>query len=140
MCIRDSYDSWVITINFINQLGQLQIPGRQTCCIMRGQDNGDAVIDIAPLRMVIEFFGMQGNLGHKAKGLIEILKSEIALDQSAALATGMFDDALRAFAERNAQLAIELKGRDKELDRQNREFTDALVNRMRTTPRICRPI
>lgn len=52
------------------------------------------------------------------------------LDEAAALTQGMFDDALRAFAERNAELAVELKARDKELDRLNREVTDALVNRM----------
>lgn len=52
------------------------------------------------------------------------------LDAAAELALSMFDDALRAFAERNAQLAVDLKARDKELDRLNREFTDALVNRM----------
>lgn len=52
------------------------------------------------------------------------------LDEAAALTQGMFDDALRAFAERNAELAVELKARDKELDRLNREVTDVLVNRM----------
>ncbi len=52
------------------------------------------------------------------------------LDEAAALAMGMFDDALKAFAGRNAQLAVELKARDKELDRLNREVTDVLVNRM----------
>jgi len=72
------------------------------------------------------------NIARRARKINEspLLPEIHLLDQSAALATGMFDDALRAFAERNAQLAIELKGRDKELDRQNREFTDALVNRM----------
>lgn len=52
------------------------------------------------------------------------------LDEAAALTQGMFDDALRAFAERNAELAVELKARDKELDRLNKEFTEALVIRM----------
>jgi phosphate transport system protein len=42
----------------------------------------------------------------------------------------MFDDAVKAFAERNSQLAVELKARDKELDRLNRELTDKLVIRM----------
>ena len=52
------------------------------------------------------------------------------LDAEAELAMSMFADALRAFSERNAQLAKGLKERDKELDRMNREITDALVNRM----------
>ena len=52
------------------------------------------------------------------------------LDESIVLALLMFDDAVRAFAERNPKLAVELKARDKELDRLNRELTDALVIRM----------
>lgn len=52
------------------------------------------------------------------------------LDEAAALTQGMFDDALRAFAERNAELAVELKARDKELDHLNKEVTEALVIRM----------
>ena len=52
------------------------------------------------------------------------------LDELFKMAGSMFDDAVRAFAERNAQLAVELKARDKELDRLNRELTDKLVIRM----------
>ena len=52
------------------------------------------------------------------------------LDEPARLALAMLDDAVRAFAERNAPLAVELKARDKELDRLNRELADKLVNRM----------
>jgi phosphate transport system protein len=52
------------------------------------------------------------------------------LDETARLAVSMFDDAVRAFAERNAPLAVELKARDKELDRLNRELTDKMVDRM----------
>jgi phosphate transport system protein len=52
------------------------------------------------------------------------------LDEPARLALSMLDDAVRAFAERNAPLAIELKARDKELDRLNRELSDKMVNRM----------
>jgi phosphate transport system protein len=52
------------------------------------------------------------------------------LDEPARLAVSMLDDAVRAFAERNAPLAVELKARDKELDRLNRELGDKMVNRM----------
>lgn len=52
------------------------------------------------------------------------------LDELVKMAVSMFDDAVRAFAERNAHLAVELKTRDKELDRLNRELTDKLVQRM----------
>jgi phosphate transport system protein len=52
------------------------------------------------------------------------------LDQLIEHALSMFDDAVQSFAERNASLALELKARDKELDRLNKELTDTLVNRM----------
>ena len=52
------------------------------------------------------------------------------LDGATVLAQAMFDDAVRAFAERNTFLAVELKSRDGELDRMNREITDALIDRM----------
>ena len=52
------------------------------------------------------------------------------LDEPIRLALLMFDDAVRSFAERNAALAVELKSRDRELDRLNRELTDSLILRM----------
>jgi phosphate transport system protein len=72
------------------------------------------------------------NIARRARKINEApeLPEIHSLDEAAALAQRMFDDALRAFAERNAQLAVELKARDKELDRLNREVTDSLVNRM----------
>ena len=52
------------------------------------------------------------------------------LDNPIRLSLEMFADAVRAFAERNAELAVELKSRDKELDLLNKELTDTLINRM----------
>lgn len=52
------------------------------------------------------------------------------LDEPIRMALQMFDDAVRSFAERNAALAVELKSRDRELDRLNRELTDSLILRM----------
>jgi len=52
------------------------------------------------------------------------------LDEPIRMGISMFDDAVRAFAERNATLAVQLKARDKELDRMNKDLTDALINRM----------
>jgi phosphate transport system protein len=52
------------------------------------------------------------------------------LDPLVTHALSMFNDAVRAFAERNAVLAVELKARDKALDVMNRELTDKLINRM----------
>lgn len=52
------------------------------------------------------------------------------LDNPIRLSLEMFADAVRAFAERNAELAVELKSRDKELDLLNKELTETLINRM----------
>jgi len=52
------------------------------------------------------------------------------LDGLAKISVTMFDDAVRAFADRNAQLAVELKSRDKDVDRLNKDLTDSLVIRM----------
>jgi phosphate transport system protein len=52
------------------------------------------------------------------------------LDPVIKLSLEMFEDAIRSFAERNASLAVELKARDKSLDRLNKEVTDELINRM----------
>lgn len=52
------------------------------------------------------------------------------LDELIKFSMEMFDDAIRSFAERNAELAKTIKPLDKELDRLNRELTDTLVNRM----------
>ena len=58
--------------------------------------------------------------------LPEVYLLEGLIDYSMAI----FDDAVRAFAERNAELAKGIKARDKELDQLNRELTDTLINRM----------
>jgi phosphate transport system protein len=52
------------------------------------------------------------------------------LDNPIRLSLEMFDDAVSAFAERNAALAIEIKSRDKELDLLNKKLTDILINKM----------
>jgi len=52
------------------------------------------------------------------------------LDGLAKISITMFEDAVRAFAERNAQLAVDLKARDKDVDRLNKDLTDSLVIRM----------
>lgn len=81
----------------------------------------------------IERVADQGvNIARRARKLNE--HAEVAelhlLDEPIRLSLEMFDDAVRSFAERNASLAVELKARDKTLDRMNKEFTDVMVNRM----------
>jgi phosphate transport system protein len=72
------------------------------------------------------------NIARRARKLNE--QPELAelhlLDNPIRLSLEMFADAVRAFAERNAELAVELKSRDKELDLLNKDLTDALINRM----------
>jgi len=72
------------------------------------------------------------NIARRARKLNE--QPELAelhlLDNPIRLSLEMFADAVRAFAERNAELAVELKSRDKELDLLNKELTDTLINRM----------
>jgi phosphate transport system protein len=72
------------------------------------------------------------NIARRARKLNE--QPELAelhlLDDPIRLSLEMFADAVRAFAERNAELAVELKSRDKELDLLNKDLTDALINRM----------
>jgi phosphate transport system protein len=81
----------------------------------------------------IERVADQGvNIARRARKVNE--HAEVAelhlLDEPIRLSLTMFDDAVRAFAERNASLAVELKTRDKTLDRMNKDFTDVMVNRM----------
>jgi phosphate transport system protein len=72
------------------------------------------------------------NIARRARKINEhpVVPEVHLLDEPARLAIEMFDDAVRSFAERNAPLAVEIKARDKELDRLNRELADSLVNRM----------
>jgi phosphate transport system protein len=81
----------------------------------------------------IERIADQGvSIARRARKLNEYAKvPELhLLDEPIRLALAMFDDAVRAFAERNAELAKEIKPRDKALDQLNRELTDTLINRM----------
>ena len=81
----------------------------------------------------IERVADQGvNIARRARKVNEhpVVPELHLLDQSVHLSLAMFDDAVRAFAERNASLAVELKARDKQLDRMNKELTDVLINRM----------
>jgi phosphate transport system protein len=72
------------------------------------------------------------NIARRARKLNE--QPELAelhlLDELILHSMEMFDDAIRAFAERNGDLAKGIKPRDKELDQLNRNLTDTLVNRM----------
>ena len=53
----------------VNGGGQLYIKVAEAAEIMGGQLDRDAVVDVAPIRMVAAGFGQQGHLAHEAKGL-----------------------------------------------------------------------
>ena len=81
----------------------------------------------------IERIADQGvNIARRARKLNEYpeLPELQWLDELISISLSMFGDAVRAFAERNAELAKEMKSRDKKLDQLNRELTDSLINRM----------
>jgi len=81
----------------------------------------------------IERVADQGvNIARRARKLNEHPElSELhLLDEPIQHALSMFDDAVRAFAERNVELARTIKPRDKELDEMNRNVTDDLIERM----------
>jgi phosphate transport system protein len=81
----------------------------------------------------IERVADQGvNIARRARKLNEYpeLPEIHLLDEPINHALLMFDDSVRAFAERNVDLARQLKPRDKELDEMNRNVTDTLINRM----------
>lgn len=76
------------------------------------------------------------NIARRAKKINEspALDEVHLLDRAAALACAMVADAVRAFCERNAQLALDVKSRDKELDHLCREADETYINRMQDDP------
>lgn len=62
----------------INGGGQLHIKVAEAAQIMGGQLDRDAVVDVAPIRMVAAGFRQQGHLAHEAKGFNEVAEHELA--------------------------------------------------------------
>jgi phosphate transport system protein len=50
------------------------------------------------------------------------------------LASSVFNDAIKSYADNDIELARTIKGRDKELDELNREFTDSITEMMPQNP------
>jgi len=59
-----------------------------------------------------------------------------SLEPMFALASGMFADAIKAYADDDEALARELKSRDKKLDEMNHQFADACTERMAVEPHL----
>ena len=70
--------------NFVHELGQPHIALRDTAAVMGGQGHVDAVVNIAPFRMVIHLFGHEGHPAHKPEGRVEIGEFKAAPDGVAA--------------------------------------------------------
>jgi phosphate transport system protein len=51
----------------------------------------------------------------------------------------MLSDAIKAYADENADLARGLKSRDRELDEMNRNFAEACTERMAVEPHLIQP-
>jgi phosphate transport system protein len=50
------------------------------------------------------------------------------------LASSVFNDAIKSYADNDIELARTIKGRDKELDELNREFADSITEMMPQNP------
>ena len=59
-----------------------------------------------------------------------------ALEPMFALATSMFSDAIKAYADEDAEVARELKSRDRHLDELNRKFAEDCTERMAQEPHL----
>src|SRR5690606_34407990 len=58
----------------------LEIELRQAAGVMGGQDNVHFVVNVRPLRMMVELFRRQRHPRHEAEGLVEIAEREAAFD------------------------------------------------------------
>lgn len=62
----------------IDGAGQISVKIAEPTEIVGGQLDRDAVVDVAPIRVVAAGFRQQGHLAHEAKGFNEIAEHELA--------------------------------------------------------------
>src|SRR5215470_16130759 len=70
--------------NAVHGLGKLYVEPGNPAGVVRSQHHLHGLVDIAPFRVMVVLLGDQRGAGHEAKGLIEILEGEGALDRLAA--------------------------------------------------------
>lgn len=61
-------------IDLITELGSLDIAFAKTLALVRAPANLNTIVHIEPFRMMIVFFGMQGNLAHKPEGRHKVIE------------------------------------------------------------------
>ncbi|HEY8899390.1 MAG TPA: phosphate signaling complex protein PhoU [Chthoniobacterales bacterium] len=78
------------------------------------------------------------NIARRARKLTAVPEIAIvhSLEPMFALATSMFADAIKAYADEDAEIGRQLKPRDKELDEMNRNFAEACTERMAEEPHL----
>jgi len=81
------------------------------------------------------------NIARRARKLTAVPEIPIinSLEPMFAKASGMLADAIKAYADEDAELARGLKARDRELDEMNRQFAEACTERMAVEPHLIQP-
>lgn len=81
------------------------------------------------------------NIARRARKLSAVpeIPTINSLQPMFAKASGMLADAIKAYADEDAELARGLKARDKELDEMNRNFAEACTERMAVEPHLIQP-
>jgi phosphate transport system protein len=81
------------------------------------------------------------NIARRARKLSAVPELSLihSLEPMFAKASGMLSDAIKAYADENADLARGLKSRDRELDEMNRNFAEACTERMAVEPHLIQP-
>jgi phosphate transport system protein len=81
------------------------------------------------------------NIARRARKLTAVPEIPIisSLEPMFAKASGMLVDAIKSYADEDADLARGLKARDKELDEMNRHFAELCTERMAAEPHLIQP-
>src|SRR5262245_37785684 len=68
----------------VHRFRKLDVEAGDAAGVVRRQHHLHGLVDIAPFRVMVVLLGDQRGAGHEAKGLVEILEGEGALDRLAA--------------------------------------------------------
>lgn len=67
-------------VDFVDEGGQLDIADGKTLNVMCCQSDLNTVVDVEPLGVMVVLVSVESDTGHEAKGGVEVLKDEGALD------------------------------------------------------------
>src|SRR5712692_2762729 len=65
---------------FLRATGELEIERGDSPGVVGDEVHGDAIVDVAPLGMVVQPLGLGGDRGHELEGLREIREDEAAVE------------------------------------------------------------